>query len=79
MTGPLGPTIDLERIKLVDDDRVLVCTNGLTDAVDEDSIARILSTDDTPAAHCRALVDLAVTAEADDDVTALVARYRIPS
>ena len=37
MGGSVGPTIDLERFRLDDDDRVLVCTNGLTDMVDEAS------------------------------------------
>jgi protein phosphatase len=79
MKGSVGPRIDLERLELSDSDRVLVCTNGLTDTVDEMMIAEILATSQTPDEHCRALVDLAIAAGADDDVTALVAHYCIPS
>ena len=78
MSGPLGPKIDLERILLEDDDRVLVCTNGLTDSVDEDTIGKILSLDHSADLQCQALVGLAMSAASKDDVTALVARYRFP-
>jgi PPM family protein phosphatase len=78
MTGSSGPTIDLERIRLDDDDRVLVCTNGLTDVVDESRIAEILASEQSPGDQCQMLVDLAMASGGDDDVTALVARYRIP-
>ncbi|PWT82068.1 MAG: hypothetical protein C5B57_09330 [Blastocatellia bacterium] len=79
MTGSSGPTIDLERIRLDDDDRVLVCTNGLTDMVDESRIAEVLASEQSPSDQCQTLVDLAMASEGDDDVTALVARYRIPT
>jgi protein phosphatase len=78
MGGSVGPTIDIERFQLLDDDRVLVCTNGLTDMVDEEQIGDALALDEPPDDQCRALVDLAMASGGDDDVTALVARYRIP-
>jgi serine/threonine protein phosphatase PrpC len=78
MNNPLGPRIDLERMQLQDGDRVLVCTNGLTDVVHEDDIAAVLASDRPPDAQCQALVDLAMGAGGEDDATALVGRYRIP-
>ena len=40
MSGPIGPMIDHRTVSALDDgDRVLVCTNGLTDVVDEERIA----------------------------------------
>jgi protein phosphatase len=78
MTGPVGPGIDLERLQLDDGDRVLVCTNGLTDAVEEAKIAEILADDATPDAHARTLVDLAMASGGEDDATALVGRYHVP-
>ena len=75
--GP-GPTIDIERFHLCDDDCVLVCTNGLTDSLDEGAIAEVLSSPQPPDDQSRALVEHAMTAGGDDDVTALVARYHIP-
>ena len=79
MRGPLGPTIDLERFQLSDNDCVLMCTNGLTDMVDERQIAEVLASERSPDDQCRSLVDLAMVLGGDDDVTALVARYRIPA
>jgi len=78
MRGSIGPTIDIERFQLADDDRVLVCTNGLTDMVDEEEIGKVLKSDRLPDDQCRSLVDLAMASGGADDVTALVARYRIP-
>jgi protein phosphatase len=78
MNGPVGPIIDLERFRLDDNDRVLVCTNGLTDTIDEAKIGDVLSSDQSPDDQCRTLVDMASAAGGDDDVTALIARYRIP-
>jgi serine/threonine protein phosphatase PrpC len=78
MNSPYGPTIDLERIQLEDHDRVLVCTNGLTDSVDEEMIGQILATDQSAGLQCQALVDSAMASGGNDDVTALVARYCFP-
>jgi PPM family protein phosphatase len=78
MSGALGPTIDIERFELLDNDCVLVCTNGLTDLVDEEGIGGILGSEQSPDHQCRSLVDLAMAAGGDDDVTVLVARYRLP-
>jgi protein phosphatase len=78
MSGPNGPRIDLERIRLNDGDRVLVCTNGLTDSLDEETIGKALATDRKPDDQCRALVARAFASGGEDDVTALVAQFRIP-
>jgi serine/threonine protein phosphatase PrpC len=79
MSGPSGPTIDLERIQLENDDRVLTCTNGITDVVDEEDIAKVLGSDHTPDAQSQSLVELAIAAGGEDDATAVVARYWIPT
>jgi protein phosphatase len=78
MAGIMGPTIDLERFQLEDNDRVLVCTNGLTDMVDETVIASVLDSEGSPEVQCQKLADLATAAGGEDDVTAVLARYRIP-
>jgi len=78
MRGFTGPTIDLERFQLADKDTVLVCTNGLTDTVDEPAICTVLASQGSPDDKCRALVELALASGADDDVTALVAEYSVP-
>ncbi len=73
-----GPMIDIDRCRLEDRDLVLLCTNGLTDMVGEEQIVDVLRSDRTCAEQCAALVSLAVEAGGEDDVTVLVARYRIP-
>ena len=72
------PRIDIERLGLLDGDIILLCSNGLTDILDEDRIADELRLPRTPDEHCRALVTLAIQAHAGDDVTAVMARYSIP-
>lgn len=76
MSGPAGPSIDIFQMRIDDDDRVLLCTNGLTDAVDEPSIEDMLACDQTPEELCWTLIEAA--AGAVDDVTVLTARYRVP-
>jgi PPM family protein phosphatase len=72
-----GPIVDVEHCGLHDGDSVLLCTNGLTDVIDEARIATVLKMQITPEDQCRILVELAVQAGADDDVTALIGRYRL--
>ena len=78
MSGSLGARIDLERLHLLDRDVVLVCTNGLTDVVDDGRIAGILASDATPDEQAHALVEQVAMVGGTDDATAVVARYRIP-
>jgi len=54
-------------------DRFLLCTDGLWAILEDDEIARILSADDTSVAS-RELVSRAITAGADDNVSAQVIR-----
>lgn len=79
MSGSMGPRIDLERFQLADGDRILVCTNGVTDALDERVVAGVLASGATLADQARQLVDLAMDAAGDDDATALVADFKIAS
>ena len=72
-----GPTIDIERCGILDGDVVLLCTNGLTDVVDDARIADTLQRNKKPADQCRALVALAVQSGSNDDVTAITGRYQI--
>lgn len=77
MGGSMGPAIDLERFHLADGDRILVCTNGVTDMLDESLIVSVLESGVAPNDQCRRLVDLAMEAGGDDDTTALAAEFRV--
>ena len=79
MSGSVGPRIDMERFQLVEGDRILVCTNGITDMLDESVIASVLEWGASPDDQSRRLVDLAMEAGGDDDATALVADFKISS
>ena len=69
--------LDIERCGLLDGDRILLCTNGLTDVLADARIASELRAHGTPEDQSRALVDLAAELGGTDDATALVAHYRL--
>jgi protein phosphatase len=73
-----SPSIQIGRIRLEPDDRLLLCTNGLTDAVDHESVTAILGEPGGPDRQCQTLVDLALARGATDNVTAIVATYSVP-
>jgi len=68
---------DIRRLSLEDGDRLLLCTDGLTDMVDDAAIALALKRGGGSEAACRALVDLALERGGRDNVTVVVATYRI--
>jgi PPM family protein phosphatase len=71
--------VDFEHHRLENDDRLLLCTDGLTDHVEDDEIAEFLTLFPTPDAACRALVDLALDRGGKDNITVVVARYEFPT
>ena len=62
---------------LADEDQLLLCTDGLTDMVDDVDIELILNSASTAKSACRSLVDLALKNGGRDNVTVIVARYSI--
>jgi serine/threonine protein phosphatase PrpC len=72
-----GPNVEIEHVQLWSGDRVLLCTNGLTDVVFEDEIANVLALQREPQDNCNRLIDLALRNGSPDDVTVLAADYRI--
>jgi protein phosphatase len=73
-----GGEPDIRRLDLADGDRLLLCTDGLTDMVDDPEIARILAGSATSREACDALIDLALDHGGRDNATAIVATFRIP-
>jgi serine/threonine protein phosphatase PrpC len=59
-----------------DGDRLVLCTDGLTDMVDEKSIARILSDEDDAQKACDMLVKRANEAGGLDNITVIVVDFR---
>jgi protein phosphatase len=63
--------------RLRDGDRLLLCTDGLTDMVDDARIAALLAAHPGSQPACRALVDQALAAGGRDNVTVALAGYRL--
>jgi PPM family protein phosphatase len=70
---------DVRWLRLRDRDRLLLCSDGLNDMVDDESIARILGAHDQPPDAAQTLVDEALERGGKDNVTVVVARYDVPS
>jgi protein phosphatase len=69
---------DVRWLRLADADRLLVCSDGLTDMVDDAAIAEILSRHLEPTEAVQALLDESLRRGGSDNVTAVLARYHIP-
>jgi protein phosphatase len=72
------PSIQVGRIRLEPDDYILLCTNGLTDVVDDEGIKAILLQPGSLDERCQALIDLALARGGPDNATAVVAKYTVP-
>jgi serine/threonine protein phosphatase PrpC len=71
--------IAIEHVQLWPADRVLLCTDGLTEVVRESQIADVLAGQRRPADDAQRLVDLAIANGATDSVTVLLGDYRMRS
>jgi protein phosphatase len=60
-------------------DVLLLCSDGLSEMVPDESIAAILGADSCPEAACRRLIDEANRRGGRDNVTAVVARFEAKS
>src|SRR4029077_14521825 len=76
-TGPRqdAPDVSIEHVQLWSGDRVLMCTDGLTEVVQEERISEMLAAHRSPGEDCQRLVDLAMSSGAADSVTVLIADY----
>jgi len=70
---------DIRWLRLADGDRLLLCSDGLNDMVDDASIAKILGEHDQPSDAAQVLLNEALNRGGKDNVTVIVARYEIPS
>lgn len=76
-----GPDDDLEgdmhHVGIYHNDRLLLCSDGLTDMAREEEIADLLARNLRSEDACRALVALALERGGRDNVTVLVARFTL--
>jgi protein phosphatase len=69
---------DVEHLHLADGDRLLLCSDGLTDMVADAGIADVLRQTASSAEACRILEERALQAGGNDNVTVVVAHYTFP-
>jgi protein phosphatase len=81
VTKLVGGGVDLdaaiEHVDLLTGDRLVLCTNGLTDVVSLHDIAGTLSLQRRPEDDCQRLIELATAACGADDMTVIVADYQL--
>jgi PPM family protein phosphatase len=75
--GPEGKVVtDLYRVKLENDDYLVLCSDGLSNQVSAEEIGRITRGAGKPQDICEALVEEAMHTGAPDNVTVVAARLR---
>lgn len=75
--GPqAGVHSEIHKVRLLDGDIFLLCSDGLTEAVSDDRIAAVLGSSASSHALARQLVETCLGAGAPDNVTVIVARYQ---
>ena len=70
--------VELRIERLNDGDQLLLCSDGLTDMVSDADIAAVLAKKQPSQQSSEELVDLALEAGGKDNVTVIVASYKIP-
>jgi protein phosphatase len=69
---------DVRWLRLADGDRLLLCSDGLTDMVDDNSITEIMLKNEKPKEAAQMLLEEALLRGGTDNVTVIVAAYQIP-
>ena len=83
LTAGLGTIVkasapEVQRLFLEHDDQLLLCTDGLTEFVDSETISTILLSAESAEEACRELTNAALARGSHDNITVVLARYRFP-
>ncbi len=73
MEGEVYP--DVQTVQLQGGDRLLLCSDGLTNIVSDGQIVQILQVNAEVEAACKELVDAANAAGGTDNITVLVVNF----
>ncbi len=84
LTNALGGSVekvqvDVDLLCLEDGDRLLLCSDGLTDAVDDGAIAATLAEAAPSGETCQRLLQLALDGGGRDNITVIVAAFGFPA
>jgi serine/threonine protein phosphatase PrpC len=77
--GSASCKVEVHRLQIDDGDRMLLCSDGLTEMLPDQEISRILQTEAEPEQACRCLVAGANEAGGKDNITVVVADFRTPN
>lgn len=77
--GSFGPNTKPEfwQLQLAENDQLLLCTDGLTEMVDDQTIASLLRNTDSAERTCEDLITMALAAGGVDNVTVVLARFAV--
>jgi protein phosphatase len=76
--GPLpGVHAEIHKVSIADGDVLLLCTDGLTEPVDDEKIAEVLALFPDPQEACRQLVEIVLSRGGPDNVTVVAACYGV--
>ena len=80
LTAALGSSVarltpEVRHLRLNSNDQLLLCTDGLTEMVDDKTIASLLRNAETAAAACKNLITAALAAGGFDNITVVLARF----
>ena len=67
--------VDVTEIHILDGDKLLLCSDGLTTMVTDDEVLMIMASDNLPEAACTRLVDAANNNGGRDNITVVVAFF----
>jgi protein phosphatase len=70
---------DVHDYLIENNDQVMLCTDGLSDMVEDSLIEAVLNEASSAKTACQSLVDLALSNGGRDNITVIVARYSIPN
>jgi len=84
LTAAIGSLDDrirpqVQRFRLLAGDQLLLCTDGLTEMVDDEIIARVLREANSAENACQTLIDLALAGGGTDNITILLACFSQPA
>ncbi|MCE9526921.1 MAG: protein phosphatase 2C domain-containing protein [Planctomycetales bacterium] len=71
--------LDVDHVSLENGDSLLLCSDGLSDLVPQESIAAAIKGSSSPHAACDALIALALARGGKDNVTAVIGRFQFPT
>jgi protein phosphatase len=72
-----GVVPETEKLRLLDGDRLMICSDGLTEMLSDREIAEVLRLHPRSEVACQALVDAALDKGGKDNVTVVLAAYSI--